>query len=130
MRRSVLAPLPRRALLIGILTAIFPAIGSSQGEIRLEAEDYISKQDYGGIPIQIHACNGASQGLAIDGLDIGNEWLAWEISLSERFCFIDSLRSAGAVKQVRTYRTTFERLPSEEIVDADTVVTLPGAGIS
>lgn len=130
MRRSDPAVAWRRILLSGFFMMLLPAIGHSQGEARLEAEDYAAKQDYGGIPIQIHACNSSSQGLAVDGLDLGSEWIAWDISLSARSCFVDSLRSAGAVKQVRTYRTTIERLPSGEIVDADTVVTRPGSGFS
>lgn len=130
MRRDDSAVVWRRILFSGFFMMLLPTIGHSQGEMRLEAEEYLAKQDYGGIPIQIHACNGASQGYAIDGLDLGSEWIAWDISLPARFCFVDSLRSAGTVKQVRTYRTTIERLPSGEIMDADTVVTLPGAGIS
>ncbi len=129
MRQSLAVSPWRGILLLGLSLALLPGMAASQGEARLEAEDFVAKDEHGAIPIQIKVCSGASQGLAVDGLDVAGEWIAWEISLVERYCFRDSLRSAGSVKAVRTFITQFERMPYEEIVDADTVVTLPGSGI-
>jgi hypothetical protein len=103
---------------------------ASSETLRLEAEDLIDSHNISGGDIYIRGCSAASEGYAVDGLDREGEWIQLALDLTEGFCFVDSVRSAGSLGTVRTYSIHFEKTSTANLWAADTVTTLPGAGIT
>lgn len=113
--------------LLALLAAI-PAVASPQ-TIRIEAEDYVASHNVGGGQIVLAACNyGASGGRAIEGLDWNGDYVEYLLTLSQEFCFVDSLRSAGRVGSFREFVMEFFREDEPGFSSADTLVSPPGGG--
>jgi hypothetical protein len=124
MGRGLLALL---ALLLGSLPA---SPGRASADARIELENFVSYEDLGGGPIQRAQCSGALNGWVVDYVDRAGEYVEVELVLPEPVCFVDSLRSAGVIDSVRTIATSYLLMPGRTEVSADTVVTLPGSGVT
>lgn len=98
--------------------------------IRLEAENFEESRDVGGNPIAIVTCSGASGGLGVDAMDTPAEWVSWNVPILDPICFVDSLRSAGNLKDVRLYNLQVLRVGEDEPLFQDLLETPPGLGIS
>jgi hypothetical protein len=109
---------------------VFHAAPGAAAEQRLEADQVYTWGNIGGITIQHVNCDGALNGRAIDGMDMPGEWIAWHLVLSEPFCFVDSLRSAGTTGDVRQFVTEYIPEPPATSASADSVYTVPGSGVS
>ena len=115
---------------MGISLSLTVVQVASSETLRLEAEDYVDSYDVGGGSIYIRLCAAASQGLAVDGLDREGEWIQVALELTEGFCFVDSLRSAGSLGTVRMFSVRFERTSPSFLWAEDNLTTVPGAGIT
>ena len=113
------------------LTCFFFALAGPAGaDIRLEAETYIAFGDAGGTPVHMAVCSAASQGLAVDGLDVAGDWIELRVSFTEPACVDVRLRSAGVPGYVRGYALAFTPDPPGTAAGVDTLVTPPGLGIT
>jgi hypothetical protein len=113
---------------MGIVLSLTTVQTAFSQTMRLEAENYIDSYNIDGADIYIRGCSAASEGLAVDGLDREGEWIQLALVLTEGFCFVDSVRSAGSLGAVRTYSIQFEK--TAVLWAADTLTTVPGAGIT
>lgn len=102
----------------------------ARADLRIEIESFINYNDLGGGLIQRAQCSGALNGWVADFVDLPGEFVEVGLVLDEPMCFVDSLRSAGSLGEVRRIATSFRILPAGTEVSADTVDTLPGSGIS
>ena len=121
-----------RWFLIGATIALLPPLFASSARsetVRIEAESMIDYSDRGGAGIHVTNCSAASQRLAVDGLDREGEWVRFRLDLSHSFCFVDSIRSAGAVGERRTFSIEFAPDPPALTACEDTVTTIPGMGV-
>lgn len=114
-------------LLLVLLLVIF---ATALADLRLEAEIMVDSHDLGGVPIGIVSCSAASGFRAVDGLDVDGEWLQLQFTLDAPACFVDSVRSAGAAGVVRKFAISLDPVPAGESGAADTLTTVPGAGIT
>ena len=71
-------------LLVGV-----PVVGQAAESLRREAEDYPSYgwYDIGGTEITDAYCSYASQGLAVDGLDVPGEWFKLKVAFTYGGCY-------------------------------------------
>lgn len=114
-------------LLATLSLAVTVAVAEDQ---RLVSDDVYTWGDLGGIVLTHSGCDGSLDGRAIDGFDMPGEWIAWHLTLTEPFCFVDSLRTAGRKDDVRHFRTEFILDPTMETASQDTVLTTPGLGLT
>jgi len=115
---------------IGIAFSLTVVQAASSETLRLEAENYIDSYNISGGDVYIRACSAASEGYAVDGLDREGEWIQLALELSEGFCFVDSVRSAGSLGTIRRYSIHFESTSPAYLWAADSVTTVPGSGIT
>jgi hypothetical protein len=118
--------------LIGAYLALAPLFFASPARsetVRIEAESMTGFSDRGGTAIHVTNCSAASQRLAVDGLDREGEWIRFRLDLTHSFCFVDSIRSAGAVGETRTFSIEFAPDPPALTACEDTVTTIPGMGV-
>jgi hypothetical protein len=122
-----------RASFLGFLavTSFLPiSTCLATADVRLELEEYVNYGNIGGGTIVRASCTGALNGWVADYVDRAGEFIEVEFTVDTPVCFVDSLRSAGIVDSVRTIVTSFRLMPAGTEVSADTVVTVPGTGIS
>ncbi len=127
MSRFPSFPVASAALLLLVAVALGTTVRAE--DMRLASDDVFTWGDLGGITIQHANCEGALDGRAIDGLDLPGEWIQWHLTLTEPFCFVDSLHSAGTTDVVREFVTEYISDPLWETAGQDTVFTAPGAGV-
>ena len=121
-----LRPVRALSVLSAVILLATPAGAEDQ---RLEADDVYTWGNLGGITIQKVSCDGALNGRAIDGLDVPGEWIQWHLTLTEPFCFVDSLHSAGTTGVIREFVTEYIPDPPAGTAARDTVFTVPGSGV-
>ena len=61
----------------------------------LEAENYISSYNAGGVSIYVTSCSGASGGLAVEGYDYPGDWIELRVVLPQGGAYEDWFRSGG-----------------------------------
>ena len=78
-----------RLAIVAFLLAGVPVTGHAAEELRREAEDYASYgwYDVGGMEITEAYCSYASQGLAVDGLDLPGEWIKLKVAFNYGGCY-------------------------------------------
>lgn len=74
--------------------------------IFLEAEDYITSYNAGGVSIYVTSCSGASGGLAVEGYDYPGDWIEMRVALTEGGAYEDWFRSAGDDLVASDHRVT------------------------
>lgn len=122
-------PLPALALTLALAFSPLMVPGPSRADgIRLEAEDLITSGNTGQETIHVVECSEASQGHAIQGVDLLGEWIAFRLTLNEQTCFRDSLRTAGAVPLVRQFAVLYQPDPPATTSAADSAMSAPGTG--
>jgi len=114
-------------VLLGLLFST--ADPSVAQDIRLEAENFIDSQDNGLESIVIVPCDLASGGLAVDGVDATGDRIVLDLPLDTRFCFQSGIRSAGDITLVRVFEVSFNSVPDDSYLFADTLTTVPGSGV-
>jgi len=73
-------------LVLGLAAlAALPAIGAIQ--VLVEAESFVDSHDTGGASIQAVNCTSASDGLAVDGLDLIGEWIEIKATVPDEACY-------------------------------------------
>jgi len=97
--------------------------------VQLEAENMVASHNVGGGAIGYVSCGAARGGLAVDGVDTPGDYIEWPLTLAQDFVFRDSLRTAGSIGVVRQFAILFLPSGGGPPVAADTLITLPGAGI-
>ncbi|MFH1689233.1 MAG: hypothetical protein ABIE42_03215 [Candidatus Eisenbacteria bacterium] len=72
-----------------VLLAAVPLASHAAEALRREAEDYptYGSYDIGGYDITESYCSYASQGLAVDGLDIPDEWFKLKVTFPSAGCY-------------------------------------------
>ena len=118
--------------LLATLLVAAAADGAPASSLRFEAEDAEAMNrfhDLGGIPIIRKACDDASGGVAIEGLDLDGEYLEFDLELFEPWCFTDSLRCAGALDGNWEFRVEFINAEEGQPGARDWVPSVVGRGI-
>jgi len=113
-------------LVISVPGSVTPA---SSEEVRLEAEELFTYGNIGQSLIGVVSCSDASGGHAIGGVDVPGEWIAWQVALQERTCFVDSLRTAGGDGIKREWAVLYIPDPPAETAAGDSTWTMPGGGV-
>ena len=72
-----------------VLMAAVPLSSNAAEQLRREAEEYPAYGFYniGGSSIRESYCSYASQGLAVDGLDVPDEWFKLKVTFPSSGCF-------------------------------------------
>jgi len=111
------------------------AAGLARGDfVEFEAEWYDSWWDQpdtqhdDDIEITIVPCDDASGLHAVVGVDRPGEWIAIPFNLERRFCFVDSVRSAGSIGFHRWLELSIYPIGASEPVAVDSVYTIRGEG--
>ncbi len=112
-------------LLVAALAAAVPA----DATIRLEAESLADAHNVGGAPIALVSCGTASNGHAIDGIDMPGEWIELNLLLTGPSCLYSAVRSAGLSGVVRNFRVEITPDPPTTTGGTDSLTTIPGTGI-
>ena len=75
--------------IVVVLTAVVPLSSDAAETLRREAEEYPAYgfYDIGGIDIRESYCSYASQGLAVDGLDVPGEWFKLKVTFASAGCY-------------------------------------------
>lgn len=107
----------------------------SANVIRIEAESYVNAHELGGNGSRIGrvGCSSASEGQAVDGLDVPGEYVEWNFPVAEAGCFVDSLCSAGGAPpngMVREFTIQVFAQGSTEPLYEDGITTIEGNGVS
>jgi hypothetical protein len=125
--------MPRCPVLSFLVAAVVLGMAHQQAgaaeTIRLEAEDFVASHDVGGIRIYARSCTAASQGLAVDGLDMEGEWMELRLELASPTAFLHGLQTAGDVGLTRTFAVDFRPQSDQGTSLTDTLTTIPGSGI-
>ena len=129
MKRRTTFPCIRAAFPILAALLLFAGIAHAEDQ-RFVSDDVFTWGDLGGIRLAHTNCDGSLDRRAIDGFDVPGEWIAWRLTLTEPFCFVDSLRNAGTTDDVRHFVTEFILETTVETVSQDSVLTPPGRGLS
>lgn len=122
----------RRLSLLGVLASAI-ALPASAVNIHIEADTYFTS---GGIPscgydIARVSCDGATEGIAVDGVDCDGEWIAISLPVSSEICFYSGLRSARYEGLVSHFRMEFRTDDAHQtLVASDSLETAPGLGAS
>ena len=76
-----------------VLLAASPTASPAAEELRREAEDYRNYGSYniGGDEIRESYCSYASHGLAVDGLDVPDEWIKLRVTFAYGGCYTTRL---------------------------------------
>lgn len=83
--------------LLFILILIATAETAGAQVITIEAEWYAESHDIGGIPIGIQTDSGCSGGMFLVGLDIGDEWTTYDVSVDTAGVYAPRLVCRGSV---------------------------------
>ncbi len=122
-----------RTLMIILLLLALPVLRANAEIIKIEAEDFFN---YGqiegcGQPITAHACEGASGGMAADGVDCDGEWIELHLTVAVADSFFLGLRSAGVAGDVRTFRFDFLADDAHQtLMGTMELTTQPGLGLT
>ena len=73
------------AIVAGILA--ISALAGASPSIQVEAEDYASYNDLGGMLIQSVPCAGTSGYEVADGIDVAGEWIALSVDIPASGCY-------------------------------------------
>lgn len=121
-----------RRTLAAVLAGVSFATAAPAGAyvLTLEADGYTDVSDLGGRPIDTVGCSGASQGIALEGIDLSGEWISWDVVVDQQVTVSGSVRSAGAELFERRYTLTVWSDDESRVVFEETVSTPPGTGIS
>lgn len=78
-----------RLAIAAVLLAAIPSASHGAEALRREAEDFQAYGSYniGGYGISESYCSYASQGLAVDGLDVPDEWFKLKVTFESSGCF-------------------------------------------
>lgn len=79
-----------RAMVIPLalgLTMLVTPIASSAIMVVVEAESYVDSYDTGGASIMPVLCTSASEGYAVDGLDLPGEWIELKATVQDEACY-------------------------------------------
>ena len=110
--------LARLAIALVLLTSV-PVSSQAAEQLRREAEEYASYgwYDIGGMEITDAYCSYASQGLAVDGLDLPGEWIKLKVSFTHGGCYSTRIdyQSAYADTVGLAVRLLDYPVPGEEI---------------
>ncbi len=118
------------ALVVVVVVLAVVAAPCQAAGFRIEAESFIDANDLGGTQIVVVGCTYASGGVAVGGLDGPGEWIEFRLELSSTTTFVDSLRSAGLVGEVRHFSVLFLSGGDPVGAPGDTVTSGPGLGFS
>jgi hypothetical protein len=127
---SFVGPLVPAATLALLALMAWPGSSAAQLEMRIEAESFARFNELGAAMIQVKPCDGASEGMAVSGLDTDGEYLEWDLLVTQPSAFVDSLRSAGNVGVIRHFKIQVLRSGEPGVVLEDTLTTPPGAGMT
>ncbi len=122
-----------RTLMIILLLLALPVLRADAEIIKIEAEDFFSSGEIPGCgePITAHVCQGASGGLAADGVDCDGEWIQLHLTVAVADSFFLGLRSAGMAGDVRTFRFDFLVDDAHQtLVGTMELTTPPGLGLT
>jgi hypothetical protein len=75
------------ALLAFGLLALGTAPAPGAISVLVEAESYVDAMNIGGASIMSVVCTSASEGYAVDGLDIAGEWIEVKVTLLDEACY-------------------------------------------
>ncbi|MFB3907568.1 MAG: hypothetical protein ACE15D_04105 [Candidatus Eisenbacteria bacterium] len=119
-----------------VLLGLSLPLTASAEDVLIELDDCLDPAHgtYGnrsGEPFSRHSCSGATEGYALDGMDGEGEWLEiWSLFFPDGICFVDSLKSAGEWDKTRGYLVEWVLEEQDEVVEADSLQTVEGSGIS
>ena len=122
LRRAVVAPVA-----VGLLAmATVPAAGALS--VLVEAESYTDGYNIDGASIMSIVCTSASNGYAVDGLDIAGEWIEVKATVPEEACYEFILGyQAPYAEVVGTKVTVFD--DGHSTIEGDTAIELLGEGL-
>lgn len=109
---------------------LFAAAPAPASEILIEAEDYVTYGDMHGRQIEVVNCDGALNGVAVDGVDVAGEWLLYQFDLPERTCMVDLIYSSRVLDWVASFRVEFLDAEGLTVLSSDTLTTAPGRGVT
>ena len=115
-------PVGRRTVL-WVLTALLvvgtAGVASAASELRLEAEDFEAYGSYnvGGMDITASYCSYASGGLAVDGLDMPDEWIKLKLTIDHAGCYSSRIDYQSAYGDTAHFavRVLDAPVPGEEL---------------
>jgi hypothetical protein len=122
--------MPRDLSLLMVLLCAFAAPASA-ANIHIAAKTYFTS---GQIPscgddIERVSCDGATDTLAVEGVDCGGEWIEFRLTIPSDFCFHPGVRSARYEGLVSHFKIEFHADDADQaLVAADSLVTAPGQG--
>ncbi len=125
---SVTNPAFAAAMLALALLAFLATPAPGAVSVVVEAESFVDAYDLGGASILSVACTSASQGLAVDGLDIAGEWIELRASLPDAACYELLLGyQAPYAETIQTMVTVFDE--GHTSVEGATDIAFVGAGL-
>ncbi len=109
-----------------VLTAA--SVASGGPDVRVECESYTDFYNEGGAEIASVVCSSASDGLAVDGLDIIGEWIEVKATLPTESCYDLTLSyQAPYGETIGMLLTVFD--DAHQSVDAESEFSLIGMGL-
>jgi len=119
--------------LVAVLLPLLTTAGRASADTlaTVWATDYAQSYDApGGIEnIAKEACQGALRGFAVVGMDAPGDWIELQLPhLGSEVSFVDSLRSAGGIGDVREFEVDYLDPTFGDVYASDTLTTTPGLG--
>lgn len=117
------------SLLAGLACVLVLPVSAEN--IHIEADTYSTSGEIPscGYGISRVSCDGATEGIAVGGVDCDGEWIAISLTLPAEFCFHVGLQSARYEGLISRFQIEFRTDDAHQtLAGSDTLVTSPGHG--
>jgi hypothetical protein len=118
----------RSVLLIAVSVIMAAPLPVSSQTLAVEAEDYVSAHDEGGVAIQPVPGSSCSSGYLLVGLDFTGDWAEYDLSVADFGWYSFEIRCRGVFNQAYVLRLVFTPAGSGETQSVEFSFTGAGYG--